>query len=298
MSNIIHAPMTFALLRDGRMVHVDDVPNGARCGCICPQCKQALIAKNGGQERAHHFAHEGSAECQGGTETALHLAAKQIVADHKRLALPFSVGQMQGEDARFIEFDNVQIEHTLQHPLTQQRIIADCYGENIDGPFIVEIAVHHTVESEKSTMINSLGLSAIEISLSDLIGEMIGWDRLRCAVLTETFRRHWISVSLARETLPLAEQHDASEMLSSTPRSSEWCFAIGKTWVWVREFQSGDLSVFHRYDQRVRAVVEPLCRSRGYWNARYKNWIVFKQFKAELLELLGRQGHMVNAPSW
>jgi hypothetical protein len=147
-------------------------------------------------------------------------------------------------------------------------------------------------------MLDSIGVSAIEIDLSDLIGELIDWDRLRCAVLIETYRRHWISTNPVQETLPLVEQHDASEMVSSTPRSREWCFAIGKTWVWVREFQSGDLSVFHRYDQRVRAVIEPLCRSRGYWNARYKNWIVFKQFKAELLELLGRQGHVVNAPSW
>ena len=110
MSTIIHAAMTFALLPHGRTAHIDDVPNGARCGCVCPQCKQALIAKNGGQERAHHFAHEGGADCEGGTETSLHLAAKQIVADQKRLALPLALGAIGSEQTKSVELDNVQLE--------------------------------------------------------------------------------------------------------------------------------------------------------------------------------------------
>ena len=295
MSNIIHAAMTFALLPYGRMAHIDDVANGARCGCVCPQCKQALIAKNGGQERAHHFAHEGGADCEGGTETSLHLTAKQIVADQKRLVLPFALGAIGGEETKFIELDNVQLEYALQHPSTQQRIIADCYGENASGPLIIEIAVHHRVEPEKATMIENLQLPAIEIDLSDLLREMIGWEALRNAVLFETFRRRWIGTSPSIETV---EPEATLVCLAPTRGLKEWCFAIGQTWIWVKEFQSGDLRVFHRYDQRVREIVEPMCRRRGYWNAQYKNWIVFKQFKAELLELLSRQGRVVHAPSW
>jgi hypothetical protein len=296
MSDIIHGAMTFALSSSGRMNHINDVPNGARCGCICPQCERALIAKNGGQERAHHFAHKGGAECESGAETALHLAAKQVVADHKRLVLPFSSENSDGQRVRYVEFNTVYLEHVMQLPSTQQRIIADCFGEGGDGPFLVEIAVHHKVESEKAAVIDNLGLPAIEICLSDLIGKTFGWDELRNAVLFETFRRHWISAPLLEQGAPMVESVAAPEQLSTPPRPKEWCIAIGQTWIWVREFQSGDLRVFHRYDQRVREVIEPMCRKRGYWNAKYKNWIVFKQFKPELLDLLGRQGHVVHAP--
>lgn len=28
-----------------KMVHVDTVPNGIRCGCICPNCYEQLVAR-------------------------------------------------------------------------------------------------------------------------------------------------------------------------------------------------------------------------------------------------------------
>lgn len=28
---------------EGKMVHVDTVPNGKRCGCICPNCHEKLV---------------------------------------------------------------------------------------------------------------------------------------------------------------------------------------------------------------------------------------------------------------
>lgn len=46
-----------------------------------------LIARQG-EIRSWHFAHESGAECEGGTETALHLAAKQIVASAPQILIP------------------------------------------------------------------------------------------------------------------------------------------------------------------------------------------------------------------
>ena len=51
--------LTYALNKDGDLVHIDSVPNGNDCACICPHCKSDLCAKNAGSEskKVHHFAH-------------------------------------------------------------------------------------------------------------------------------------------------------------------------------------------------------------------------------------------------
>ena len=40
--------LTYALNKDGDLVHIDSVPNGNKCACFCPHCKSELCAKNGG----------------------------------------------------------------------------------------------------------------------------------------------------------------------------------------------------------------------------------------------------------
>ena len=40
--------LTWALNQEGDLVHVDEVPNGNECGCVCPHCKSALCATGTG----------------------------------------------------------------------------------------------------------------------------------------------------------------------------------------------------------------------------------------------------------
>lgn len=44
--------------------------------------------------------------------------------------------------------------------------------------------------------------------------------------------------------------------------------------VFTRSLPSGDMAVWHPYNEAIRNVVEPICRERGYWQSRYNNWIV------------------------
>ncbi len=51
------AMLTFALDASGLLRHIDAVPNGKACGCVCPACGESLVARQG-VVRAHSFAPE------------------------------------------------------------------------------------------------------------------------------------------------------------------------------------------------------------------------------------------------
>ncbi len=46
---------------------------------------------------------------------------------------------------------------------------------------------------------------------------------------------------------------------------------------------SGDMTVWHPINAKVRALVEGACRGRGNWNPKYNNWIVEAQFADKVL---------------
>ena len=43
--------LTYAIANDGRLVNIDTVKTGQECCCICPACKEPLVAKNKGTVR-------------------------------------------------------------------------------------------------------------------------------------------------------------------------------------------------------------------------------------------------------
>lgn len=56
--------------------------------------------------------------------------------------------------------------------------------------------------------------------------------------------------------------------------------------VYVRNLPSGDISVWHPYNDTLAQIIYPICHGRGYWNPKHNNWIVFKQFSASVCEEL------------
>ena len=43
--------LTYALNAEGKLVHIDSVPNGKACGCLCTFCGEALQAKQGAKRK-------------------------------------------------------------------------------------------------------------------------------------------------------------------------------------------------------------------------------------------------------
>lgn len=93
--------LLYALNKEGRMVHVDEVPNGISCGCVCPACSAPLVAKNNGETIAPHFAHASGTVCHGAHESELHILAKEIISETKVVMLPRYGNVYEGGLVRF-----------------------------------------------------------------------------------------------------------------------------------------------------------------------------------------------------
>ena len=152
--------LTYALDESNILVHVDNVANGAKCACHCPHCNEPLHAKNGGEQREHHFAHANGKECKGAYESALHLLAKEILQETGRIMLPKS------EDRNFpsglVNIHNIEIERLDE----RYGIKPDAEGILDNGKrLLIGFYVSHKVDSKKRQIIVDNNLKCIEIDV-------------------------------------------------------------------------------------------------------------------------------------
>lgn len=76
--------------RNGELVHISTISSGLHRDCLCVACCQPLVARRPTSGRADHFAHHAAINCN--AETALHLLAKEILAERIRTALAGKTG--------------------------------------------------------------------------------------------------------------------------------------------------------------------------------------------------------------
>lgn len=179
-----HSGIPFGLsVADGRMLAPLEAPLGKHCGCICPACRDPIIAKHCvGSAISAHFAHQANANCSSGFETALHLAAKQLIAERRLLHLPPLVAELTRSD----RYGHVHEAHKMLRPgsLTElddvrlEMSIGDFRPDvracSADIPvLLIEIAVFHFVDEIKLAKIERAGLPALEVDLSALAAERV-----------------------------------------------------------------------------------------------------------------------------
>lgn len=94
--------------------HALDVPNGARCGCVCDECESNLIAKANLPDETYlreaHFAHEAGSHCQPTGERGLMEAFKLAFRTEGSVTLPVvECSPSQGEVIQFAPATRVAI---------------------------------------------------------------------------------------------------------------------------------------------------------------------------------------------
>jgi len=138
----------YALHKDSnKIVHVDAVPNGKHCECICKNCGDDLVAKNNGMIIQHHFSHttkEESRDCQ---MTQLHIAMQLHFASLSEITLPENEIEVNGEDLIVPEQATAVNESVREYRIGPY--LADVYLRTGAGEVAIEVCVTHKCEEEK-----------------------------------------------------------------------------------------------------------------------------------------------------
>jgi hypothetical protein len=162
-------------LLNGKLVTVDQVPSGLACGCVCPNpgCGARLVARHCDAGRESNFAHHAADECQASYESALHILAKEILGQRKRLMLP----ELKIESSRAIQraatfrqrdilvkrqlfrFDRAELEVRMEGR------IPDVVLYKSSRRLLVEIVVTHDITAEKLEWIRQQNLATVKVFL-------------------------------------------------------------------------------------------------------------------------------------
>lgn len=203
--------LTYGLI-DGKVTHISKVESGLDCGCFCPACGDRLIAKKGDVVR-HHFAHQSNKPCESGVESALHLAAKEIIASagkmtipEVRLRFPYSYKpDILIHESMEIKIDHVELEKRLDN------IIPDVVVYSGGKRLFIEIFVTHAIDERKLQKIRNLNVSTIEIDLSKY-EKFADEQELVRIILEDDPRKKWKYNAVEAKTLQRYKM-DAKKML-------------------------------------------------------------------------------------
>lgn len=143
------------------MVHVDSVPRGLKCKCICPYCQEQLLARHG-DIREHGFAHHSNTRqatlniCY---MVVLYKLAEQLIQEKKRIRTPSYYGIYKGTD---IEFIDVKIDSRFERMDKQPDVIATA---NDGSQYLIEFLFKYKVQHKQPIDYNQL--TCLEINLSN-----------------------------------------------------------------------------------------------------------------------------------
>lgn len=166
----------------GQMVYVDDVPQGSKCNCICPYCKEKLLARHG-NIRTHGFAHH--SDTRGANlkicyMVSVYKLAEQIIQTKKRLHTPSYYGIFNEQD---VEFEDVRVDSNFEREDKQPDIIATTKeGRQI----LIEFTFRYKVE--RKNIEDYKNFNCLEIDLSDVVLE-----ELEDFLIKSNRNRRWLN---------------------------------------------------------------------------------------------------------
>lgn len=202
--------------------------SGLKCNCVCPSCGVRLLARfpRTKADFTPHFAHYNSDACSHATETAIHMKAKEIIEKAKFIVTPEVIAGYKEKGRQVIKelpvtFDKVVLERRVSN------IVPDILASKGERELMIEITVTHGIDDEKYKKIEELGISTLEIDLSQLETNFDP-ETLYSEIITSTAHKYWVYNSLAekeKEKLKeeyLKEQKEEEEAKRKAEEKREW----------------------------------------------------------------------------
>lgn len=197
---------------EGKMVHVDDVPRGLDCGCVCPCCHEKLMARHG-DVREHGFAHHSDsrrANLEICYMVILYKLAEQIVQTKKRIYAPSYYGIFPEKD---IEFIDVKIDGRFEREDKQPDVIATA----ADGKrYLIEFIFAYKVQHKQ--VVDYKNLNCLEINLS---GQSL--ESVERFLLEETSDRKWLNSQDYFDNIEFRYQNAGKVVALKDERECESC---------------------------------------------------------------------------
>lgn len=193
--------MPFAYNAQRRVVRASDpdVVRGRKCKCTCPACAGELEARKG-QKRKHYFAHISRKACTTARETALHVAAKQILEQAYTIELPDLQVQIVAGQFWTVWRGGPFRMHTVRIEQFVDNFKPDIVATGTASEVLIEVYVTHRCSEEKVTWARKTARNLLEIDLSKLPW-LPTWDELGAMVLRSIDSKKWLSVNGVSEIL-------------------------------------------------------------------------------------------------
>ena len=207
-------------LKNGQLVHIDDVERGDKCGCTCPNCN-GLLRANKGEKKMHYFSHQNKENCVGAYESAVHLLAKEVFRKHKTLSLPefeLNIEYIKDEKVRnLMQINNTKsiLNIPQQNDIKYKDVLTEKFIENTNikpdataidengSVLYVEFFKTHAVDEDKKLKLLDLNVNCVEVNLNyfhfSQTKEEDESNMLEC--LNDTECHKWISHYYSKESI-------------------------------------------------------------------------------------------------
>ncbi|MFS0851415.1 competence protein CoiA family protein [Novosphingobium panipatense] len=279
---------TQAVGPDGERADVKDVANGLQCRCLCYECGQPVLAKQGPKVR-WHFAHHAPTNCRPTPESELHFFAKTLLAEKLWLWIPAvqakAVGRMEPiSDRQQYRFSGVKVEKADGNVRPDLLLVSD-RGKVLH----VEIYVRHRVDPIKLEKLRGRGISSVEIDLSKLDWDDRGaWND----AILETAPREWLHNARAAKVQKGMEVKAAAEAKAKQQVLDAEYERVAGIWNKVETVhedpdehltEQHDLALKRGFSQKIgHAVKGAACFrvSPAYWQARLVNHFLWDKATA------------------
>lgn len=232
------------------MVHVDDVPRGLACGCVCPCCREKLLARHG-DIKEHGFAHHSDnrgANLDICYRVVLYKLAEQIIQTRKKIHAPSYYGIFKEKD---IEFVDVKIDGRYEREDKQPDVIATTKDNQ---QYIIEFTFDYKVQHKQA--IDYKNLNCLEINLSNQTLESV-----EKFLLEENKDRIWFNNQECFDSIePRYEKANKRIKVKNEDECKE-C-ELYYSCVGVRSKESGSILVIENSGNRYR-----ICKLEQYYVA-------------------------------